>query len=75
MIFHLRDMVGSKNCATGLKKKSKSGGINEIWVRSVPLPFYDGLFERFRNAWKIIKGEAYPIYWPQPGELEEALSR
>jgi len=66
MIFRLRHMIGGPGEAT-----SKDG---KVWYRAVPLPFYDGLIERFRNAWKIITGEAYAIYWPEPGELEHALN-
>lgn len=37
------------------------------------MPFYDGLLARMRAAWEIICGRAYPVVWPEAGELETAL--
>ena len=43
------------------------------WVRSVPLPFYEGLFGRVRDAWEVLTGRAYAFHWPKAGELEIIL--
>lgn len=65
IIFELRDMIGSPDCQAGLP--------DGRYVRAVPEPFYDGLFARIRSAWEVICGRAYPIAWPEAGELEAAL--
>lgn len=43
------------------------------WVRSVPLPFYEGLFGRMRDAWEVLQGRAHAFRWPEPGEFEIAM--
>ncbi len=43
------------------------------WVRAVPLPFYEGLFGRMRDAWEVLRGRAYAFYWPKDGEIEIAM--
>jgi hypothetical protein len=65
MIHQLRDMVSGPGAQTGLP-----GG---RWVRAVPLPFYGGLFDRCRDAWAVIRGNAYAVRWPEAGELEDAI--
>lgn len=45
------------------------------WVAAVPEPFYDGLLARIGNAWAVLTGRAYAFHWPEPGELEAALSK
>jgi hypothetical protein len=60
-------MIGGPNEQAGLP--------DGRWVRAVPLPFYDGLIARSQSAWEVFCGRAYPIYWPEPGELEEALRK
>lgn len=45
------------------------------WVRAVPAPFYDGLLARCVAAWAVLTGRAYPVRWPEAGELEQALAR
>jgi hypothetical protein len=67
VIFELRDMVGSPSCCAGLP--------DGRYVRAVPEPFYDGWLARLRSAWEVICGRAYPVAWPQAGELENALCR
>lgn len=59
-IFELRDMIGDEQITT-----SKG--------RAVPEPFYDGLLARLRSAWEIVCGRAYPVAWPESGDLEKAL--
>ena len=72
-IFEIRDMIGSDDCASEIRVE-RQGTIYAAWVRSVPLPFYDGLFARLRAAWEIVCGRAYPVAWPEAGDLEKALS-
>jgi len=45
----------------------------EAWVRAVPEPFCGGLLDRLRDALAIIRGKAFAVQWPAPGELERAL--
>lgn len=71
-IFEIRDLVGSANCQSEIRVV-RQGTIYSAWVRSIPLPFYDGLFARLRAAWEIVCRRAYPIAWPEPGDLERAL--
>jgi hypothetical protein len=65
MIHRLAHLVGSKTVYTS-EEKGK-------WVRAVPEPFYGGLLDRLRDAYHIVTGKAYAVYWPKPGELEKAL--
>jgi hypothetical protein len=65
MIHHLGDMVTGPGAQTRLP--------DGRWVRAVPLPFYGGLFDRCRDAWAVIRGDAYAVRWPEAGELEDAL--
>jgi hypothetical protein len=71
-IFQLRDMIGSADCQSEIRVE-RQGTIYSGYVRAVPTPFYDGLWARFRSAWEIIRGRAYPVAWPDAGELENAL--
>lgn len=71
-IFELKDMIGPSECQSEIRVE-RQGTIYQKYVRSVPLPFYDGLPARIRSAWEIICGRAYPIRWPKDGELESAL--
>jgi hypothetical protein len=74
MIHSLHHMIGSPNCSTGpIRVDLGNGDVREAWVRAVPLPFFGGLFDRIRDAWAVIKGEAYAVRWPEPGDLEVAL--
>lgn len=72
VIFELADMIGDECNTTGLRIK-RQGRIYPWVVRSVPEPFNDGLLARLRSAWEVVCGRAYPIKWPQPGELERAI--
>jgi hypothetical protein len=63
-IHRLADMIGSKDCQTGL--------LDGRWVRAVPLPFSGN---RFGAAWHVLTGNAYAIQWPEAGDLEKALSQ
>lgn len=65
MIFKLHHMIGGANDQAEVKGRG--------WARAVPLPFYDGLFARIAAAWEVVRGRAYPVEWPKPGELEDAL--
>lgn len=73
-IFELRDMIGSDSCSSSIRVE-RQGTIYEVWVRSVPLPFYDGALARLRSAWEVLCSRAYPVKWPEPGELEIALKQ
>lgn len=73
VIFELRDMI-STNCQTTALMPTGRGSVKEAYVRAVPLPFYDGLLARLRSAWEIVCGRAYPMKWPEAGELEKALN-
>ena len=64
MIHRLRDMI-APDCQAELP--------NGRWVMAVPMPFYGGLFDRLRDAWAVIRGNAFTIQWPEAGELEDAL--
>jgi hypothetical protein len=72
VIFELRDMIGSSQCSTEIRVK-RLGTVYTQWVRAVPSPFYDGWLARIRSAWEIVCGRAFPVAWPEAGELEEAL--
>ncbi len=68
--------------APGLSTQHKTPLVGEcgmvtktVWVRAVPEPFYGGIFDRIRDAWSVIRGETFAIYWPKAGELEDAMSR
>jgi len=64
MVQHLRSMIGGYGNSTYAKGR---------WVMSVPLPFYTGLLGRLRDAVQVVRGKAYAIHWPEPGELEDAM--
>ena len=59
----------------GIWQDTGLGTKREVWVRAVPEPFYGGLFDRIRDAWSVVRGETFAIYWPKAGELEDALTR
>ena len=65
MIHHLSSMIGPSH--TGCSHPTLG------WVRAVPCPFYGGLLDRLRDAWALLRGNAYAIRWPVSGELEAAL--
>jgi len=65
-------MIGTAECCAEIRVE-RQGTIYSTYVRSVPMPFYDGLLARMRAAWEIICGRAYPVVWPEAGELETAL--
>lgn len=56
---------------------ARPGPLTEIhdgrWVNCVPLPFVGGLFDRMRDAWSVLRGETFAVYWPEAGDLEDAL--
>lgn len=61
-VHRLRDMIGS-------------GGV-EVCVdgkvfRAVPEP-YAG--RRLYAAWRVLIGKAYAVQWPEPGDLERAVT-
>ena len=68
MIFALRDLIPSSQAGTQIATGQ--------WVRAMHLPFYDGLIERFRNAWAVLKGPhcAVAVRWPKDGEFEQAIA-
>jgi hypothetical protein len=71
-IFELRDIIGPADCPSEIRVE-RQGTIYHTYVRAVPMPFYDGLLARMRAAWEVICGRAYPLAWPEAGELETAL--
>ena len=71
-IFHLRDLIGSAECQSEIRVK-RQGTVYQAYVRAVPMPFYDGLLARIRAAWEVVCRRAYPVAWPEAGELETAL--
>lgn len=75
IIFELGDMIGSANVQTQGRVYTSENTFRVGWVRAVPEPFYDGLLARLRSAWEVVCGRAYPVRWPQAGELEKALSK
>lgn len=62
MIHRLGSMIGS-------------GCVSTPMGRAVPLPFYEGVLGRLRDAWAVLRGRAFAVKWPVSGELEEALRR
>ena len=68
MIFTLRDLIPHSQAMTY--------SLTGQWVRAMHLPFYDGLIERFRNAWAVLKGPhcAVAVRWPKDGEFEQAMA-
>lgn len=66
MIHKLRNMIGSNDT----QAKTERG-----WVWAVPLPFYGGLLDRIIDAIEVIKGNAFAVFWPRDGELEETLEQ
>jgi len=74
MRLHLRSMIGTDDCQASIIR-DLGFSKQECWVRAVPEPFYGGLLDRIRDAWSVIKGETFAIYWPKAGELEDAISR
>lgn len=73
MIHQLHNMIGGPDDATAIKVRLGNGMVREAWVRAVPLPFFGGLVDRFRDAWAVIRGDAFAVRWPEPGDLEVAL--
>jgi hypothetical protein len=72
VIFEIRDMIGSRDTTTSIRVK-RLGTVYTQYVRAVPEPFYDGLFARIRSSWEVVCGRAYPVAWPEAGELEQAI--
>jgi hypothetical protein len=66
MIHRLRNMIGGPDVGCGMP--------DGRYVRAVPCPFYGGLFDRLRDARAVVMGNAYAVRWPEPGELEAALT-
>lgn len=69
MIHSINHMIGGANTST----TARTFDGKEVWVRSVPLPFFGGLLDRMRDAWWVLTGRAYAVRWPRPGDLERAL--
>jgi hypothetical protein len=70
MKMRLRSMIGTPDCQTTVWVADST---RVRYVRAVPEPFYGGLLDRIRDAWSVICGETFAIYWPKAGELEAAL--
>lgn len=68
MVHKLDSLIGSPDVRACVEVP----GDGRYWVRAVPLPFYGGLFDRLNDAWAVIKGNAYAVRWPEPGEFEQA---
>lgn len=64
-VFKLRDCISS-DAQVGLP--------DGRWVRAVPEPF-DSFRTRLTAAREVLFGRAVAMRWPEPGELEAALSR
>lgn len=47
---------------------------NGRMVRSVPTPYRKNIKETIRAAWWVLTGKAEAVIWPQPSELENAIS-
>jgi len=73
MKMKLRNMISTHDCQT-MVVRDLGFSKQECWVRAVPEPFYGGLLDRIRDAWSVIRGETFAIYWPKAGELETALN-
>lgn len=65
-VHSLSYLVGSVDCGTVLP--------DGRWVRAIPGPYFGTIVERLRVCWWVFTGRAHAIRWPEPGELEEALS-
>lgn len=66
-IFRIDDLIGMEDLRT-----LDAGG---RFCRAVPEPFYYGLLGRLSGALSVLMGSAYPIEWPEAGDLERALLR
>jgi hypothetical protein len=76
VIHSINDMIADPSCQTECVLDAyteKGWQRRRAWVRAVPLPFYGGILDRLRDAWAVLRGKAYAVRWPQPGELEIAL--
>jgi hypothetical protein len=63
-VYQLADLLGSKHCGAGLP--------DGRYVRAVSTPFFGG---NIHAAWEVLRGRAYAIEWPKPGDLEKALDQ
>jgi len=43
------------------------------YVLAVAEPYAMNLLERFRAAWRVVRGDLHAIEWPKPGDLEGAI--
>jgi len=66
MIHRLHNLFPASDCSTEIKGR---------WVRAVGLPFEGGLLDRLRDAWNVLIGKCFAVYWPTDGELETILDR
>jgi len=58
MKWQLKDLINSTN--------SVDGEINGKWVPARPINYkYEGLIERFKNAWEVFVGRADAVVWPE----------
>ena len=67
-IHSLGDMISSFGIETRDASRNR-------WFRAVPEPYRPDIFQKIRACWWIIRGKAHAVVWPEPGDLEEALSR
>lgn len=61
--IHTIDRIYSPHVQTGLP--------DGRWVAAVAEPYTGG---RLRAAWAVLTGRAYAFAWPEPGDIEAALS-
>lgn len=43
--------------------------------RAVSQPYKHGIVSRFKDSLSVLKGNAHAIKWPEPGDLEKAMSK
>lgn len=43
-------------------------------VRAVPTSYRKSWLESLRASWWVLTGRAEAVIWPEPGELEQAMS-
>lgn len=63
MVYTIRDLIGSADCATGPDAKGR-------WSRAIPMPYFGGYLAA---AWSVFRGRAVAVRYPVSGELEQAL--
>lgn len=63
-ISHLGNMIASRSYTTRYGQT----------VHAVPVPYPKNWREQIRATWWVLTGRAEAVVWPEPGELERALS-